>query len=436
MEMIDVSLLREHPRNSEFFDDIEGERWKEFLESIKTSGIIVPLIVTRDYLIVSGNQRYRAAKKLGLKQVPCEVRDYHDKNGVPAEDLILKDLIETNLRQRGLGNLNPMKMARCILELERIYGIKHGGSRKSENDYQELPGSSWMKSQLDLAKDIGISEARLKQLKKLNDLIPELQRFVEERKLSSKAAEQLAYLDEEVQRQVLSVLGDEISRMSLEQAKAIRREAEENVQNLIEELNRVKEENAQRDIELQTVRQELMKKDDELKHYESKTNETEQKVRELEQSEDIVPDNVRQEIEMLKQELKDMQAEFEKAQKEREQLRETLEKKDESYNSLKAEYETLKHHAEKKYEHNVPDKPDYVDYAYAVSEFLKKVSPYVYYADKFAEMDEEEREKWLEKADYVQIWVDDFKAALRKSKGGGNPAKVIYLERSDKDRKD
>lgn len=31
-----------------------------------------------------------------------------------------------------LPHVNPMKMARCIRELERIYGIKSGGDRKSE----------------------------------------------------------------------------------------------------------------------------------------------------------------------------------------------------------------------------------------------------------------------------------------------------------------
>lgn len=35
-----------------------------------------------------------------------------------------EDLIETNIRQRGIGNPNPVKLGRCIKELERIYGIE------------------------------------------------------------------------------------------------------------------------------------------------------------------------------------------------------------------------------------------------------------------------------------------------------------------------
>lgn len=36
------------------------------------------------------------------------------------------DLIDTNIRQRGIGNPNPIKLGRYIKELERIYGIKEG----------------------------------------------------------------------------------------------------------------------------------------------------------------------------------------------------------------------------------------------------------------------------------------------------------------------
>lgn len=45
--------------------------------------------------------------------------------------MILEDLISTNIMQRGVGNVNPVKMARCIIELERIYGIRQGSEGNS-----------------------------------------------------------------------------------------------------------------------------------------------------------------------------------------------------------------------------------------------------------------------------------------------------------------
>ena len=76
-----------------------------------------------------------------------------------------KDLIETNIRQRGIGNPNPIKLGRCIKELERIYGIREGRPEK-------LPKVSEV-NQSDIAEMIGISVDTLNNYKKLTELVPE-----------------------------------------------------------------------------------------------------------------------------------------------------------------------------------------------------------------------------------------------------------------------
>ena len=95
MQQININELKPHPRNNEFFDDMSGEKWKEFIESIKTRGVIEPVVITGDRVIVSGHQRVRACKELGIETVVCDVHTY--KN----DDEILQDLLETNIRQRG-----------------------------------------------------------------------------------------------------------------------------------------------------------------------------------------------------------------------------------------------------------------------------------------------------------------------------------------------
>jgi len=101
-------------------------------------------------------------------------KDFDDNTGTPKDDMILEDLICTNIMQRGVGNVNAQKMCKCIMELERIYGIKNGGDRKSEQDNLTVN-----KTQSDLAETIGISRQQLQDYKKLNDLIPELQSLIE-----------------------------------------------------------------------------------------------------------------------------------------------------------------------------------------------------------------------------------------------------------------
>lgn len=170
MQQININELKPHPRNNEFFDDMTGDAWNAFKESISTSGIIEPIVVTQDMVIVSGHQRVRAAKELNMPTIMVDIRKYEN------DDKVLKDLIETNIRQRGIGNPNPIKLGRCIKELERIYGIQNGN-----NQYERLPKLSEgiVSNQSDIAEMIGISVDTLNNYKKLTELIPELEDLVD-----------------------------------------------------------------------------------------------------------------------------------------------------------------------------------------------------------------------------------------------------------------
>lgn len=76
--------------------------------------------------------------------------------------------------QRGVGNVNPMKMAKCIMELERIKGIYKGNHQKVKQD-----NLTSQYSQSDMAEELHITRQQLQDYKKLTNLIPELQQMVE-----------------------------------------------------------------------------------------------------------------------------------------------------------------------------------------------------------------------------------------------------------------
>ena len=178
MQQININELKPHPRNNEFFDDMSGEKWKEFIESIKTRGVIEPIVITPDKEIVSGHQRVRACKELGIKTVMCDVHTYN------SEDEILQALLETNIRQRGDVGGSAKKVGLRIKELERIYGIKQGGSgfygnKHTENNVETPNNSETLKTQEQLAKEMGISVDTLNNYKKLTERIPELEELVD-----------------------------------------------------------------------------------------------------------------------------------------------------------------------------------------------------------------------------------------------------------------
>jgi len=67
---ISVHLLHPSPENGELYSDTE-ESLAEFAEHIKRDGVLEPLLITKDYFVVSGHRRLAAALKAGLAEVPC-----------------------------------------------------------------------------------------------------------------------------------------------------------------------------------------------------------------------------------------------------------------------------------------------------------------------------------------------------------------------------
>lgn len=202
MQEILVSELKPHPKNDYFFDDMSGDKWDEFVESVRTSGVIEPIVITQDKVIVSGHQRVRACKELEITSVNAEVRIYDN------EDAIIKDLLETNVRQRGEIGGSTVKLGRRIMELERLYGIKHGNNQfaKEDSDNVGILNSN-LHTQKELASQLGISVDVLNLAKKLIVLPQEIQDLVEAGNISPSTASRLiARLSPEEQEQLAASL--------------------------------------------------------------------------------------------------------------------------------------------------------------------------------------------------------------------------------------
>ena len=185
MEIIKISELKPHPRNEEFFDSIMGIKWDEFLKSIKERGVIEPVVITPEKVIVSGHHRVKACRELGIDDIKCVVRLYDN------EDDVVRDLIETNIRQRGDVGGSEMKMAARIKELERIYGIQHGAKSFQGNQHEKVVKrqvDASPKTQKDIASELGMDVRTYQRYKLLSDAIPELGDAVDSGKVSKMTA--------------------------------------------------------------------------------------------------------------------------------------------------------------------------------------------------------------------------------------------------------
>lgn len=187
MQLIKVSELKPHPQNDKYFDDITGGKWDDLLQSIERRGVIEPIVITEDKVIVSGHQRVRACKELNIDTILCEVRLYDDDEKTSKEDKILEDLISTNLMQRGIGNTNPIKLARCIETLERIKGVRTGrGGDKKSNDKLSFDKNPQI-TQEDIAKQLGMTLRQLQRAKEVLNLPKPMQELMEKGQLDNKS---------------------------------------------------------------------------------------------------------------------------------------------------------------------------------------------------------------------------------------------------------
>ena len=115
IEGVDINLIFANPNQPR--KNFDETALKELAMSIKTHGIIQPIVLNREeegkYMIIAGERRWRAAKMAGLTQVPAFIRNYTPKQ--------IKEIsIIENLQRE---DLNPIEAAKAIKQLMEEYDL-------------------------------------------------------------------------------------------------------------------------------------------------------------------------------------------------------------------------------------------------------------------------------------------------------------------------
>jgi ParB family chromosome partitioning protein len=106
-------VLRDPTQPRKTFDEA---KLRELAESIRTQGVIQPVLVRRDgadYRLIAGERRWRAAQLAGLHEIPAVVRD------VSAAEAFELALVE-NLQRT---DLNPLEEAEGYRRLIQEFGL-------------------------------------------------------------------------------------------------------------------------------------------------------------------------------------------------------------------------------------------------------------------------------------------------------------------------
>jgi ParB family chromosome partitioning protein len=141
---------------------------EELAQSIRQRGIIQPLVVRRRgerFQIIAGERRWRAAQRAGLHRIPCVVKEV-------AEDDVLEISLIENIQREELNPLEEANAYKRLLEKQNL-------------------------TQEQVAQRVGKDRSSITNALRLLKLPIEVQRLVEEDKLSMGHARALLSVDSE-----------------------------------------------------------------------------------------------------------------------------------------------------------------------------------------------------------------------------------------------
>ena len=174
-DLVEVDIDLVDPTEAQPRHAFNGEKLKELAQSIKTNGVIQPLVVRRvgeRFQIIAGERRWRAAALAGLKSIPCVVKD------VAAESTLEMSLIENIQREE----LNPIEEANAYRRLIEQLNV----------------------TQEQVAQRVGKDRSSVTNALRLLKLPAEIQRLVEDEKLSMGHAKALLALESSDKQRVLA----------------------------------------------------------------------------------------------------------------------------------------------------------------------------------------------------------------------------------------
>ena len=185
-----------------------GERLDDMVESIKTNGVLVPIIVRMIDMTLetlAGHNRVNAAKLAGLDVIPAIVFE-----NVSDEDAMVY-VIETNLIQRSFSDMTHTEKAAVIALhhskmfsqgkrndiLEQIKMLENPHEIGENETCAENPQK--LKSREAIAHEYGLKRETVVYYLRVNKLIPELKIMLDNGKIVISSAATLSYLKTEEQ---------------------------------------------------------------------------------------------------------------------------------------------------------------------------------------------------------------------------------------------
>lgn len=194
------------------FKERTGEEQAELMESIRTTGMLVPVIVRPlllgKYEIISGHRRVAACKELNIDTVPAIVKE------LTKEEAVIT-MVDANLQRE---NLLPSEKA--FAYKMKVEAMKRKAGRPPKNLSQVATN---IDTATEIGQQLGESRDQVYRYIRLTYLIPELLKMVDEQRIAFTPAVEISYLPEREQRVLIDEIEYTDATPSLSQAQRLRK---------------------------------------------------------------------------------------------------------------------------------------------------------------------------------------------------------------------
>ena len=211
----EVPLSELHPFVGHPFEVRDDEDMQKLVDSIRENGVLTNLTVRRraegGYEIISGHRRFHAAQRAGLESVKVQVREIDD-------DQAIISMVDSNIQRE---HISPMEKARAYAM--KLNAIKHQGSRTDLTSGQIVQKLSVEK----VAEGTTDGYKTIQRFIRLNNLVPDLQKKVDNGSLKFNPAVELSYLSPTEQNDFLDYIESQSCSPSLSQAQKLKAASKE-----------------------------------------------------------------------------------------------------------------------------------------------------------------------------------------------------------------
>ena len=225
-QVVYIKLSELHPFKNHPFQVRDDDEMRAMVESVKDKGITNAAVVRPreggGYEMVSGHRRMKASELAGFADMPCIVRNLTDEQAIT-------QMVEDNTTQR--ESILPSERAKALkMQLE---AIKRQGARgdlaTSGQDGPKLENGQ--RSNQIVADRNKMAVKQVQRYIKLNDLVPDLMKMVDAKKIAFTPAVELSYIKPKNQRYIAIAIEGQQSAPSLSQAQRMRELDQKNMLN-------------------------------------------------------------------------------------------------------------------------------------------------------------------------------------------------------------